>query len=102
LVNIDFLNVLKSLAQQINDNDLRSGRLYPPQKDIAEVSIKVASDIAYWYYNNGKATMYPVPKNLEEYIRNQLYTTNYTSYVPNTWKWPVDHVKPRSYDQVKK
>ncbi len=82
--------------------DLEQGRIYPPMKQIREVSIKIACDISEWYYRNGKATTYPVPRNLEEYIRKQTYDTNYTSYVPVTWKWPDEHMKPRCYDQVTK
>ena len=65
-----------------------------------QVSVKIAVDVADWYYKTGRATAYPVPKNLESYIREQLYETTYTSYVPNTWRWPKEHMEPRNYDQV--
>ena len=99
--NIKFIRNLKqSLSKQVSNQDLENGRIYPPMKSIREVSIKIACDISEWFYRNGKATTYPVPRNLEDYIRKQTYDTNYTSYVPNTWKWPDEHMKPRSYDQV--
>jgi hypothetical protein len=53
-----------------------------------------------WYYKNNKATLYPKPSDFNEYLRKQLYDTTYSSYVPNTWKYPDEHQKPRSYDQV--
>lgn len=80
---------------------MESGRLYPPQRQIREVSIKIACDIADWYYKTGRATSFPVPKDLEKFIRDQLYDTTYTSYLPNKWHWPTEHMEPRSYDQVK-
>ena len=85
----------------MSQDDLKEGRLYPPMRSIREVSIRIAFEISEWFYRNGKATTYPVPRNLEDYIRKQTYDTNYTSYVPNTWRWPEEHTKPRSYDQVK-
>jgi malate dehydrogenase (oxaloacetate-decarboxylating)(NADP+) len=84
----------------VSQSDLEEGRIYPPLKNIRNVSVKIACDIADWYYKNKKATAYPVPENLEEHVRKQLYDTTYTSYVPSTWKWPGDAEKPRSYDQV--
>lgn len=96
-----FLIAAESLSNQVSRTDLEAGRLYPPQKQIREVSVKIAVDVADWYYKTGRATAYPVPKNLESYIREQLYETTYTSYVPNTWRWPKEHMEPRNYDQSK-
>ncbi len=84
----------------MSQSDLEEGRIYPPLKNIRNVSVKIACDIADWYYKNKKATAYPVPENLEEYVSKQLYDTTYTTYVPNSWKWPEEAEKPRSYDQV--
>lgn len=90
------------MSKQVSDSDLEAGRLYPPQKHIQNVSVKIATEISKYYYKIGTATLHPVPTDLEEYIRKQLYDTKYTSYLPSTWKWPEEHEKPRSYDQVKK
>jgi malate dehydrogenase (oxaloacetate-decarboxylating)(NADP+) len=95
-----FLKFFKSLSKQVNDADIEAGRLYPPMKHIRDVSIKIACEISEYLYRNGKATTYPVPRNLEEYIRKLTYDTSYTSYVPKTWKWPEEHTRPRSFDQV--
>lgn len=84
----------------MTDEDLNSGRLYPPAKKIREVSVKIATDIAEWFYKNGKATLYPVPENIDEYLRKNLYDTTYTSYVPKTWEYPKEHLSPRSYTKV--
>lgn len=94
------IHLFKSLSKQVTQADLESGRLYPAQKQIPEVSVKVACDITKWYYQNGKATTYPEPVDKESFIRSHLYDTTYNSYVPKTWKWPEEHSKPRSYDKV--
>ena len=86
----------------MSDSDLDSGRLYPPQKQIPEVSVKIACDVTNWYYENGKATTYPEPLNKEAFIRSHLYDTTYNSYLPSTWSWPKQHSAPRSYDKVNK
>lgn len=86
----------------MTQEDLDAGRLYPPPKKIREVSVKIATDISEWYYKVGQATLYPVPEKLEEYLRKNLYDTTYTSYVPNTWKYPNEHTCPRSYTKVNK
>jgi malate dehydrogenase (oxaloacetate-decarboxylating)(NADP+) len=83
------------LSKQVTQKDLDAGRLYPPQKQVRDVSVKIACDISEWYYKNGKATTYPEPKDLEKFVREQLYDTEYTTYVPNTWNWPEAHQKPR-------
>jgi len=96
-----FLIAAESLARQVGQADLESGRLYPPQKEIPEVSVKIARDITQWYYENNKATTYPEPSDKEAFIRSHLYDTTYNSYVPQTWPWPNEHSTPRSYDKTK-
>lgn len=76
--------------------------MYPPPKKIRDVSVKIATDISEWFYKAGKATLYPVPEDLGDYLRKNLYDTTYTSYVPNTWKYPSEHTAPRSYTKVNK
>ena len=92
--------LLKSLSKQVDQSDLESGRLYPPQKQIRDVSVKIASDVIRYYYKNNLATLYPEPKDVDTYLRHQLYDTTYSSYVPSTWNWPDEHMKPRSLEQV--
>lgn len=91
-----FLLAAESLSKQVSQSDLDSGRLYPPLKDIPEVSVKIACDISKWYYENGHATLHPRPANMEEHIRDNVYDTTYTSYATKTWHWPQQHEMPRS------
>ena len=84
----------------MSEADLAAGRIYPPMKQIQNVSVKIAVDISKYYYKTGVASLYPVPSCLESYIRDQLYDTTYQSYVPHTWTWPEEHTIPKNYDQV--
>lgn len=90
-----FLIAAESLSRQVEQSDLDKGRLYPSIKSIPEVSVQIACDISQYYYENGYATLHPKPENMEEYIRENLYDTTYSTYAPKTWHWPTKHEKPR-------
>lgn len=45
----------------------------------------------------GLASVYPEPKDLEQHVRDQLYSHNYESAMPVTWAWKPEepyNVKP--------
>jgi malate dehydrogenase (oxaloacetate-decarboxylating)(NADP+) len=87
---------VKSLSNQLSTDDMAYGRVYPPLRQIPEVSVKIATDLAEWFYKTSKATTYPEPNDKEDFIRKQLYDPTYTSYVPSQWDWPVEHTTPKS------
>ncbi|CAF1076434.1 unnamed protein product [Brachionus calyciflorus] len=97
-----FLIAAKSLSDQVTDENIAEGRIYPPMKKIHDVSVKIATEISKYYYKADVATLYPVPEDLESYIRDQLYDTTYQSYVPNTWKWPEQHMIPKQFNKFVK
>jgi malic enzyme len=68
----------------------QEGRVYPPLSKIREVSVKIAAALAEYCYSKGAAAMYPEPANKEEFIRGYLYSTEYESFIPETWDWPED------------
>lgn len=86
------------MSEQVSESDLAAGRIYPPMKQIQNVSVKIAVEISKYYYETDLASLYPAPYDLESYIRDQLYDTTYQSYVPNTWNWPEEHTKPKNFD----
>ncbi|CAF0732875.1 unnamed protein product [Brachionus calyciflorus] len=94
-----FLIAAESLSEQVSEEDLSTGRIYPPMKQIQDVSVKIATEVSKYYYSVGMASLYPKPECLETHIRNQLYDTTYQSYVPSTWSWPEEHLKPKNCDQ---
>lgn len=83
-----FLKAAQSLASQVNDANIEEGRVYPPLNSIREVSLRIAVDLASYFYKNNMASYYPEPIDKNEFIRSQLYSTSYNDYIPSTWKWP--------------
>ena len=51
----------QNLSKSVKELDLESSRMYPPQRQIREESIKIATCILEFLYNNGKAITYSDP-----------------------------------------
>lgn len=83
-----FLYAATSLAQIVTDADLDKGTLYPPLKDIKKCSLKIAVNLMDYAYSKSLASVYPEPDNYEEFIKAQLYDTNYTSSIPTVYPFP--------------
>jgi len=75
-----FYVAAKTLAQQVSDDDLSQGRIYPPLSRIRDVSIQIATEVARIAYRDGLAS-YPQPDDLTAHIRSQLYEPEYEIYV---------------------
>uniref|UniRef100_A0A8C0HMN6 Malic enzyme n=1 Tax=Buteo japonicus TaxID=224669 RepID=A0A8C0HMN6_9AVES len=91
-----FLTTAEVIAQQVSEENLQEGRLYPPLVTIQQVSLKIAVRIAEEAYRNNTASTYPQPKDLEAFIRSQVYSTDYSSFVADSYTWPeekslIDH-----------
>ena len=72
----------------VTDADLEEGRIYPPLKDIREVSTILATKIVEYAYENNLASAYPEPENKEEFVRQHQYDISYENFVPCTYPWP--------------
>ncbi|KAM6405027.1 NADP-dependent malic enzyme [Pluvialis apricaria] len=88
-----FLTTAEVIAQQVSEENLQEGRLYPPLVTIQHVSLKIAVRIAEEAYRNNTASTYPQPKDLEAFIRSQVYSTDYNSFVADSYTWPEDAMK---------
>ncbi|XP_053793882.1 NADP-dependent malic enzyme isoform X1 [Vidua chalybeata] len=88
-----FLTTAEVIAQQVTEENLQEGRLYPPLVTIQEVSLKIAVRIAEEAYRNNTASTYPQPKDLEAFIRSQVYSTDYNSFVADSYTWPEEAMK---------
>ncbi|KAM6324536.1 NADP-dependent malic enzyme [Aegotheles albertisi] len=88
-----FLTTAEVIAQQVSEENLQEGRLYPPLVTIQQVSLKIAVKIAEEAYRNNSASTYPQPKDLEAFIRSQMYSTDYTSFVADSYAWPEEAMK---------
>ncbi|KAF4794720.1 hypothetical protein TURU_100109 [Turdus rufiventris] len=88
-----FLTTAEVIAQQVTEENLQEGRLYPPLVTIQDVSLKIAVKIAEEAYRNNTASTYPQPKDLEAFIRSQVYSTDYNSFVADSYTWPEEAMK---------
>ena len=75
-----FFAAARALAQQVEEEDLEQGLIYPPLVEIREVSAAIATAVAEVAYERGLATQ-PRPDDLGAYIEAQMYVPSYQSYV---------------------
>ncbi|XP_068107457.1 NAD-dependent malic enzyme, mitochondrial isoform X2 [Hyperolius riggenbachi] len=83
-----FLEAAKALAEQLTDDELEQGRLYPPLSNIREVSICIAIRVMEFVYRNGMAFQYPEPLDKNAYVRSKVWCTDYDSFLPDVYDWP--------------
>uniref|UniRef100_A0A8C1LNW3 Malic enzyme n=1 Tax=Cyprinus carpio TaxID=7962 RepID=A0A8C1LNW3_CYPCA len=87
-----FLEAAKTLVDQLTDEELSQGRLYPPLSNIREVSLQMAIKVVEYVYSKGMAFRYPEPVDKEAYIRSVVWNINYDSFLPEIYDWPgVSH-----------
>lgn len=82
-----FYLTAKTLSEQVTNEDLSLGLVYPPIEKIRDVSRKIAVALAEYAYQHQLAALYPKPTNLEEYIRSKQYTGEYENVLPPRWEW---------------
>ncbi|XP_006627365.1 NAD-dependent malic enzyme, mitochondrial [Lepisosteus oculatus] len=89
-----FLEAAKALAEQLTDEEMSQGRLYPQLSNIREVSIRIAVKVVEYLYANGVAFHYPEPLDKDGYIRSKVWNTDYDSFLPDIYEWPESAAKP--------
>ena len=75
-----FFAAARALAEQVSEEDLERGLIYPPLTEIREVSAAIAAAVAAVAWQRGLATQ-PKPADLLGYIEAQMYVPRYRSYV---------------------
>ncbi|XP_048351202.1 NADP-dependent malic enzyme isoform X1 [Sphaerodactylus townsendi] len=91
-----FHTTAEVIAQQVSKQHLEEGRLYPPLTTIHDVSLKIAVKIVEDAYRNNTATFYPEPEDKEAFIRSQVYSTDYESFLTDSYSWPKEAMKIQS------
>jgi len=74
-----FLAAAYSLANQVSEEDLERGRIYPSLQRIRQVSALIASDVAQIAYDKGLAGK-EEPENIMAEIRRYMYQPIYPHY----------------------
>ncbi|CAL8331119.1 unnamed protein product [Arctogadus glacialis] len=90
-----FLEAAKTLAEQVSDNELQEGRLYPPLSEIREVSLQMAVKVVEYVYANGMAFRYPEPADKDAFVRATVWDTNYDSFLPDIYEWEGVDFNPK-------
>ncbi|XP_053316056.1 NADP-dependent malic enzyme [Spea bombifrons] len=88
-----FLTTAEVIAQQVSAKHLEEGRLYPPLQTIQEVSVKIAVKLVENAYRFNTASVFPEPENKEEFVRSQMYSTDYDQFVVDSYSWPEEAMK---------
>jgi malate dehydrogenase (oxaloacetate-decarboxylating)(NADP+) len=77
----------QALSDLVTEEDLKKGSLYPPLEDIQKCSIEIAEKVMQYAYDNNLATVRPKPENMREFIKHQMYDTEYKSAIPPVYKF---------------
>ncbi|CAH1635749.1 unnamed protein product [Spodoptera littoralis] len=85
-----FLTAAETLASNVSQEDLDVGRIYPPLNNIRDLSCKIAEVIIERAYCLNLAGKYPKPKDLSQFVKDNVYDTKYSSYLPDIYKYPED------------
>uniref|UniRef100_A0A0N5CC35 Malic enzyme n=1 Tax=Strongyloides papillosus TaxID=174720 RepID=A0A0N5CC35_STREA len=88
-----FLVAARCVAEYVTQKHLDEGRIYPRLKEIREISVKIAVQIAEEAYKDGVASLYPKPKDIELYIRSQVYDVEYDELINKIYPWPEKDCK---------
>jgi len=74
-----FYAAARALAAQVNEASLEAGRLFPPLREIRDVSVVIAGAVASVAYEEGLAGA-PRPADLTGTISRAMYDGRYPSY----------------------
>lgn len=72
-----FIVAAKAVAEQVTQESLNVGLIYPPQSQILEASLYTAAKIANYIFDKGLARV-PRPTDIHAYIRSLAYKPTYT------------------------
>jgi len=88
-----FLVAAEVIAEELSEEDMKVGRVYPPLKNIQAISFKVAVKVAALAYHRRIASTMPVPDDLEAHVRSFIYHPDYVSNIPKTFGYPETHAE---------
>jgi len=98
-----FIVAAQTVADNVTEDDLKTGSLYPPLQKIKECSVQIATKLLQYAYDKGVATLYPEPKDKRAYVESHMYNFNYEPSLPNLYNWtasPEIKTKPLNTDGI--
>jgi malate dehydrogenase (oxaloacetate-decarboxylating)(NADP+) len=72
-----FIVAAKAVAEQVTEEDLSVGLIYPPQSQILDASLHVAERVAAYIFDQGLARV-PRPDDMSSLIRTRAYRPVYS------------------------
>jgi malate dehydrogenase (oxaloacetate-decarboxylating)(NADP+) len=75
-----FACAAQAVAEQVSQEQLDSGLIYPPQSRILEASLHVATRVAQLVFDRGLARM-PRPDDVAAHVRSVAFAPVYANYV---------------------
>jgi malate dehydrogenase (oxaloacetate-decarboxylating)(NADP+) len=75
-----FMVAAHTLAEQVSEDDLRQGSLYPPLKNIRDVSAHIAAAVAAVAYRRG-LTRGPESADWLAFMKSRMYEPRYATYL---------------------
>jgi malate dehydrogenase (oxaloacetate-decarboxylating)(NADP+) len=75
-----FMAAARTLADQVTPADLAQGSLFPPLKDVREVSAQIAAAVVGVAFREGLARV-PEPSDPLAFVKSQMYEPKYATYV---------------------
>ena len=75
-----FIEAAHAVADQVTDDQLALGMLFPPQSDILEVEVRTATRVATMIFDAGLARV-ARPDDVEAWIRGHVYHPEYRDLV---------------------
>jgi malate dehydrogenase (oxaloacetate-decarboxylating)(NADP+) len=76
-----FVAAARTLAEEVSEDDLRLGRIYPSLERIRDVSARIAEAVAETAFSKGLARR-ERPENLLDAIRSEMFEPVYQSLMP--------------------
>ena len=77
-----FIEAAKAVAEQVSDETLSTGLIYPPQSQILEASLNTAVRVATYVFDNGLAGV-PRPDDIAAHVRGRAYKPAYETLPPS-------------------
>ena len=75
-----FMAAARTLADQVTPADLAQGSLFPPLKDVRDVSAQIAAAVVGVAFREGLARV-PAPSDPLAFVKSQMYDPKYATYV---------------------
>ncbi|XP_033001981.1 NADP-dependent malic enzyme, mitochondrial isoform X2 [Lacerta agilis] len=91
-----FLTTAESIAEEVTEENLAEGRLYPPLSSIRDVSLKIAVKVVDYAYKNNLASWYPEPEDKEAFVKSLIYSPDYDSFIIDNYQWPQEAMQTQN------